>query len=214
MPLQTYGAVPVQNAATLVNEVAPRIQAAISTNFTVNLRSEAQWYSNHTAMVWTELPFVVPFFLSMKSGEGEFFYFGLFPPPDSATNAPPPQELINSLARTNLLYYDWEITEERLRHWRALTSLADVFRFERTFPTNTPSQLWLTAVTTNLGNAVTEISLLPPKGLDFVRRAHLGLTGFELVALARWVDASNFPISGDQGPAPAGKNAASTPVKP
>jgi hypothetical protein len=56
-------------------------------------------------------------------------------------------------------------------------------------------------VAPQLGNTVTEIKLDNPKELSIARKSHLGMTGYELTLLTRWMDATNFPFCGWQLPA-------------
>jgi hypothetical protein len=102
--------------------------------------------------------------------------------------------------RKNLVYYDWEITQERLVHARPLNQLLDIVN-RRQFPrTNAPAQKWLRTVGSLLGNTVTEVTLSAPKELTLTRRSHIGFTGAELETLARWLDAPGFPLKFEPPP--------------
>jgi hypothetical protein len=105
-----------------------------------------------------------------------------------------PTELLSRVtASTNLLCYDWEITESRLQHWVFLgQSLRLAFRRTQ-MPANYSSFAWLQAIAPKLGNTVTELEVSGPSTLSFVRKSHLGLTGFELHLLADWLESPQFP---------------------
>jgi hypothetical protein len=95
--------------------------------------------------------------------------------------------------RTNLVYYDWEITEDRLSHSRQLYQLAALVAWRKT-GTNTPSRLWLDKIGSLLGNTVTEVTQTAPNELFLVRKSHLGFTGIELATLSAWLDSLEFPF--------------------
>ena len=98
------------------------------------------------------------------------------------------------MGRTNLVYYDWEITGERLRHAIQLHQFYDIVN-GRPFPgTNVPTQKWLHAIQPHLGNTATEVMVVSPRELLLARKSHLGFTGFELASLARWVESAGFPL--------------------
>ena len=128
--------------------------------------------------------------------EGEYFVAGMFPPPP-LTNAPMPAELLASLTTdTNACYYQWEITQDRLFQWRSLFSTYYVVaELPLASPTSTGQQ-WLAAVSTNLGNSVTEIAVTSPNEMRLVRNSHLNLTGLEIVQLTYWLESTNFPFGG------------------
>ncbi len=63
-----------------------------------------------------------------------------------------------------------------------------------------PSQKWLREVRSKLGNAVTEVTVAGPQELHLVRRSHLGLTGFEIVTLVRWIESPGFPLTFEPPP--------------
>jgi len=112
----------------------------------------------------------------------------------------PPDLFAQLTGRKNLLYYDWEITQERLVHARPLYQLLDILHRRQFTPTNTPSHKWLREVGPLLGNTVTEVTLDAPKQLTLVRKSHLGLTGFELYTLARWIESRGFPLKFEPPP--------------
>jgi hypothetical protein len=212
-PLQTYAAFPVRDATNLLGRIGARIEDFVRTVSLTNSVSRVMWDSNRTTIAWLGLPIMVPTVGSAQLPEGEFLYAGLFPPPGT-TNEPPPAELLGNLARTNLLYYNWEVTEWRLRQVLGITSLIDLAKTDCTIPQTTPSQLWLAAISTNLGNTVTEISLVSPKELEIVRSAHVGLTGSELVALMRWIEGTNCVEGGVAPVMPSEGKAAHGSAKP
>jgi hypothetical protein len=129
---------------------------------------------------------------------GGLFHFA------SGTNPAPPELFSKLENRDNLVYYDWEITQARLRQWRPLYQLADIAAKCAFQATNAPTQRFLLAIEPLLGNAATEITATSPTGMTLQRSSHLGLTGFELFSLTRWIDSPAFPRFNIEGlPKPA-----------
>ena len=88
--------------------------------------------------------------------------------------------------------------------WRVLSQLAAVVSGQAQLQTNSAALPWLMAIESRLGNTITEVSASSPKEWTVIRKSHIGLTGFELVALARWLESPGFPRPGVWlGPEPA-----------
>jgi hypothetical protein len=115
------------------------------------------------------------------------------------------------------VYYDWEITQDRLAQWTILNQTASVIANKSQFRTNLPALPWLGKVGPLLGNTITEVTADSPTQWSLVRRSHMGLTGFEIVALVRWLESTNFPGLGIDLPSvpttSSVKPAAGTPPK-
>jgi len=101
-----------------------------------------------------------------------------------ATPAPP--ELFSQLKKKNLVYYDWEITQERLKQWRPIWQFAQIIQ-GKFFPASA-SDRWIEAITPKLENSVTEATLEKPNRLKLVRQSQSGFTALELVLLAHAID--------------------------
>src|SRR6185436_3111402 len=94
--------------------------------------------------------------------------------------------------RSDLLYYDWEITQNRLLQWKYVFQANSMAHIE-----NGLSELsikWIDEISRHLGNTATELTMISPNELKLVRKSHIGLAGLELVALARWIDSPAFPL--------------------
>jgi hypothetical protein len=59
---------------------------------------------------------------------------------------------------------------------------------------HSPGQEWLAAVTPKMSACGTEVTLTAPNELTLVRNAPIGFSASELVWLAYWLDAPNFPL--------------------
>ena len=113
--------------------------------------------------------------------------------PNSPKTRPLPPELFTLLARTNLVYYHWEITAERLEQLPQLTQLALMLTRHKQLDAQSAAGKWLDRIGPTLGNTVTEVTQTAPNELTFTRKAPGGLTAIELTALANWLEATNFP---------------------
>ena len=117
---------------------------------------------------------------------------GLFPLSKSPN--PAPSALFDQLnSKENMVYYQWEITQRRIETYKTLIRfLSFLFQKPQGEPRGVGFQ-WLTAIESKMGNAVTIVTAPETKKLELVRKSHFGLTGLELTAIARWIEASSFP---------------------
>jgi len=146
------------------------------------------------------LPFIQPYVRPVTNGLMRFIQGGLFPLPPRQSPAPP--DLFAQLGtRTNLLYYDYEVTHHRLHHGIQLYQLLNMASRRFGQGTNSPAKLWLRSVLEELNRntnapseTVTEITQSAPSELTLVRKSHLGFTGFELASFAAFLDSPGFPF--------------------
>ena len=130
------------------------------------------------------------------------------------------------LAQSNLVYYHWEITAERLKLLPQLSQLVLMVTRHRQLDAQSAAGKWLDRIGPTLGNAMTEVTQTAPDELSFTRKAPGGLTAVELTALANWLEAPNFPGCDLRLPPPqfrraapedswqaAGKNPAASPPR-
>jgi hypothetical protein len=64
---------------------------------------------------------------------------------------------------------------------------------KRELPPGSAADQWLNAIAPTLGSSVTRITQTGPAELSFNRTAQGGFTAVELIALADWLEAPNFP---------------------
>jgi hypothetical protein len=132
---------------------------------------------------------------------------------------PAPDPLFSQFEqRSDVVYFDWELTGLRLRQWRLLTEILPVFpqptpqdvaRQQKAAREAKPSPLgnqpltplavteaWLAELGTPiLDNTVTEVTRTSPTELTVVRNSEFLFTGLELVLLSHWLaDAPIGPI--------------------
>ena len=108
-----------------------------------------------------------------------------------------PDELAaHILSETNLVLFDFEITGQRLLHWRYLNDswriLSDAAHTPRLNITS-PPLTWISACWSNLAQCTTEIKLADLKTLTFARRSTIGFSALEIELLANWFELTSFP---------------------
>jgi hypothetical protein len=154
----------------------------------------AQFASNRTAAILRGLPVVVPFVEAAPAPYSGFAVAGLFPV-TGGTN-PAPAELFEQLNKKNLVFYDWEITEDRLKQLRPISQLVQIVGSPDALRPDAPSGRWIDAIVSKLGNTVTEGTLEGDRRIRFVRQSHVGLNALELIVLAHWLDPNDFRGAG------------------
>jgi hypothetical protein len=187
---QTFAAVPVPDANAALDQLYGRIAASHEDpqgQFFMPLHASM---ANHE-ISWTGVPFAAPFVRALREPAGDFLFAGLFPNLPRSKQLPP--ELFTALAPANLVYYNWEITAERLKLLLQPVQLAFVLSRHRQFDEQLAAAKWLNHVGPMLGNTITEVTQTAPDELTFTRNAPGGLTAVELFALAYWLESANFP---------------------
>ncbi len=187
-----YGALRVPDAANVLHRFAKVLLPQINTHLQQRAVGELVTLTNQPGVFWRGLPVIVPFMHPAPEPGGHFICGGIFPAP-LGTNPPPPELFAEFAGRTNLLYYDWEITQARLAQLRPLVKLLSIVTSKPYQNTDSLAEKWLGEIEPKLGNSITEVSVTSPQELTLVRKSPLGLTGAELIALAHWVESTNFP---------------------
>ncbi len=215
-PFQSFILARTPDASNELRRLSKTLPAAFNPVLAQKKAGTLEWDSNRFAILWKGLSILTPFLRAQTdTNSGNYLSFGLFPE-ISSTN-PAPADLVGQIAgRTNLLYYDWEITQARMGHWRVLSKMPFLAApFETPQGTNEQSRLllatetWLSAITPLLGNTITEVTVTSNKEIGATRRSPIGFTAMELVALARWINSPWFPAIGGPAPARTSKTAAS-----
>ena len=189
-PYQIQFAFPVENATNELHRLAINWLPLANSNLVNSPLEPLRVYTN-VAQISTRLLVLVPFLRRAPESNGEFLNGGVFPV-KPGPNEPPP-ELFAELNRTNLIYYDWEITKFRLRQLRETLNVLAALLTLPEMGTNSATSKWLDAAASKLGNAITEVTVSSPQEISLVRRSHLGLNGLELLTLANWIASTNFP---------------------
>lgn len=190
-PFQTFVAAPVENATNTIQQLGTRLTVGPHTNLQNSFLPSFTVTTNDNEIAWRGIPFIAPVLQSVRELAGDFLVAELFP--NSPNSSPLPPELLAQLDRTNLIFYHWEITAERLPEVRSLSQLALLLAGCPQLGAQSAAAKWLDRIGPTLGNTVTEITQTAPDEWTFKRKAPGGLTAFELVALANWLEATNFP---------------------
>ena len=122
IPFQTFVAVPVGDATNAIQQIGAKLAVGPHTNLQNPFLHSFTVTTNDNAISWHGLPFIVPALQPVREPAGDFLLAGLFP--NSPSSRPLPTELLAQLDRTNLIFYHWEITAERLQEIRGLSQLA------------------------------------------------------------------------------------------
>ena len=190
---QTFLTLPMANPSNVIQTIAPTAPRVVKSRLKDSM-GDLGWKSNKAELVWFGLPFIVPQLRPTWDGKEGFLFAELFPM-SPRTNAPPPELFNQVIGQKDLVYYDWEITQARIPHARQMYQLYNIVNRRQMIPSTAPTEKWLSAIAPLLGNTVTEIRKSSAKELTLVRKSHLGMTGFELVTLARWIDSPDFPLA-------------------
>ncbi|MEN9574901.1 MAG: hypothetical protein RL514_2756 [Verrucomicrobiota bacterium] len=196
VPYNLHAAAPMPEASNTVVRLAPHALHTLGTNVAKVGLGRIAFTTNRTELGWVGMPILVPFVRPAPEPGDDFLLFGSMAgiiPMGPNTN-PPPAELLNQfLPRTNLVYYDWEITEAKLAQWVPIFQLSAMMSATPSFPGAAAAHAWLRGVSPKLANTITEVTATSPTELHAVRRSDLGLTAIELTLLARWLDNPAFP---------------------
>ncbi len=203
---QLFFAYPSPNPTNAVKDLAVRLPIW-TTNFLERSSGSFMFVSNRSEVFWQGLPFIIPNVRPMVDGRQSYVSGGLIPLP-GRTNPPPPDLYAQFVSRDNVVYYDWELTGTRLSHARQMYQLQSILNRRQIAGTNAPVERWLLDLVPQLGNSITEVTQAAPNELLLVRKSHLGLTGFELATLGRWIESPSFPFGFDQPPLIARPNPA------
>ncbi|MCP5528755.1 MAG: hypothetical protein H7A47_18340, partial [Verrucomicrobiales bacterium] len=186
----------------VLREVTPRLQKLADASMPYLAPGHFEYQAETNRTVLRDVIMTVPFLEARPEAEPGFLVGGVSLPL-IATGEPPPPALLEQLTGTpDLVAYHWELTQPRLDHWWNVNLF---YSMVRTYPPPSPESAvnrWLRdpELTKCLGNAVTEIRLTGPRTLALNRRSSVGLTGFELVQLARWIDGEDFPCWTERQP--------------
>lgn len=201
-PFSTYFAVPVKNATNLMNEFAVKLPPILISTNSISKDGNIFWVSNKAELVWQGLPLMTPFLKATSDKNGEYLFGGLFASMAQKKTPAPPELYQQFSTRTNLMYYDWELTRERLLQLAQLYQILPLFTKIPQVAESKTGQKWIMKVANELGDAATEMVLKNPAEVMIVRRSTIGLTGFELLQFARWVD---MPVKSNNGNLPTKK---------
>jgi hypothetical protein len=191
-PFLDYFAAPTSNASNLVDLLGARIMSVANPLLATNRMGTIERSTNFHGIEWTRVPIMTPFLRAETSEQGQFLVGGLAP--HGLTNSPPPQRtMVELFARTNVLFYDSEITGPRLEAWMHLTQLARLASRRQQLTAEAPTIPWLRVVGPLISPSLTTVTRTAPAELSFQRSSAIGFTAAELHLLADWIESPQFP---------------------
>jgi hypothetical protein len=185
---QKFFAAPVANPEKFVVAVAARIGPMFDTNTPgPRVLGDFNFSTNRHSILIQQLAGALPLLGALHTNGADYVMGGLYM--GTRTTNAPPTELMRQLERPNLVAYDWEITAESAKHWRAIRQLDDIAFMRPVIPSAAAGQKWFLAAIPKMGNTVTEVTRVSPTEWNVLRSSPAGLTGFELAQLIWWIDA-------------------------
>jgi hypothetical protein len=197
-PIETYLALPVSNSVTALAQLGQNLAA--DTNWENWLMYNLPLDRTNDRIALLNIPFFVsPEVRALTDPSGDYLLADFFP---DLPGLQPPQALLQAINRDNLVAYHWEITPVRLKDLPHLTQLTLMMTQHRQLDGASAAAQWLNHIGPTLGDSVTEVTQAGPSELSFKRSAPAGLTAIELMALAEWLEAPNFPSCDLSAPPP------------
>ena len=165
------------------------------------------------ALTWGNVPLFAPYVTVGNSDDKGYIVGGVFPP-DPVKKPIPAELLAEFTGKENLVYYNWEITGQRLEKWNLLIQFAAILSDRREQLVNDTKGIeFLTALRPKLGNTITDATIVGNR-LTITRKSQLGLTALELSLLSRWLDNPRFPAPTLQWPPAPAKQRTAKPKQP
>ena len=193
-PLQDYFAVPLLDASNRVGQLTQRLLGQGNPWLAARGYLGFEPLPAANGVTWGKSSRLQPFLKSVDTDAGPVVFGGLLPAGGMATNLPPPAGMIQDvLRRTNLVYYDWEVTGPRADAWFNLGQTARELLRRAKLPADSAGATWLGMLLPRLGTSATVVTQTGDRQLTFIRKSTLGLTAVELQLLADWLESPQFP---------------------
>ena len=210
VPVQTFAAVPVPDAPKALAQLEQKLST--NTQWQDQLLMPTTMTATSNKLSWGGVPFIGPNVQAVQEPAGDFLVAEAFP--NGPPGGPLPAELLAQFARPGLVYYHWEATGGRLKQLPHLVQLGLMFTRHKQFDASSAAGKWLDRIGPTLGSFATEATQTAPDELTFSRKAPAGLTAIELLALANWLEATNFPGCDLRLPAPPPESGSPPPPTP
>jgi hypothetical protein len=212
IPFQTYLVWEWPDVTNTLRAIAPKLTPLAKAHLPKISAGNIAHATNLARINWYGLPIWVPFMA--PAPDPGFVVTGLMPTEGKRIPAPP--ELFAEVAgRTNIIFYDWEISQARLEDWRMTETFYRMVAGYESPATNSLSYQWLndTNIASQLGNTVTEVTRVSPTELRVLRSSSAGLTGLELFRLVQWLDDPAFPGRSELAPVRSRRAVAPPPLR-
>ncbi|HEV2693299.1 MAG TPA: hypothetical protein VG347_10435 [Verrucomicrobiae bacterium] len=193
-PFQCFAAIPVTDASAELHQLGNGLQTVMTDRSTHGgLTSPYTLDIINSDILLMGTPFIYPYIKTLTEPSGQFLFAGGFPNASKLKSKPLPPELFQRLATPNLVFYHWEITAERLPQQLNLSQLVLFLTQHKQLEDDSAAYKWAAKIGPSLGNTDTEIIQAAPDQFAFMRKTPGGLTALELLSLATWLEATNFP---------------------
>jgi hypothetical protein len=192
IPSQSYFAAIWPDSSNRFENLSDRLVQAVDAHVVPDGLGKPGRMTNASSVVWTGNPFSQPFLQHKTETAGEIVLGGFSAVPPAGQ--PIPSVLLHQFkSQTNVLYYDWELTESRVAGWVYLGQLLRFATGKSQLGSNSAGLRWLQAVGPKLGNSATIVHQTAPNKLTVSRTSSAGFTGIELQGLMDWIESPNFP---------------------
>ena len=191
VPFRTWFSLPIDpNSATNVlqavhERLTPWFDGSKGTNGSAMGRLVLA--GNQEAVAIQDIERIIHPVLGKVEIDGQSYLYGSFFQPAPSTQGMP-EGLEAQLDRSDLVYYDFEITEEAVMHWGGFIQFGYMMLGRLPSARNAVAQKWLQSAVEKAGETVTEIVQTSEQQLVLRRRGPFGLNAMEWVALVRWLD--------------------------
>ncbi|HEY5915650.1 MAG TPA: hypothetical protein VJA21_34120 [Verrucomicrobiae bacterium] len=190
IPFHSYSAAATAKPDELLDKIRGHLLKEANPWLATNATGYFENSTNRNAVLWKVVPFIAPIIESATNGG--FLVAGLAA--DTSTNPPPSAETLQGvISRTNVFYYDWELTGSRIGEWLYIGQLFRVIFNKPQLPKNALSVAWLKALEQKLLESRTVLSRTGPEEVSFARGSGLGLTAIELHLMIDWLESPEFP---------------------
>lgn len=192
VPLQTFLSAPFPHASNRVERATEALLQEGSSWLATNGMGHLERLPQQGGFGWTGIPFLALQVIPVATPDGDFLTCGLSP--NINTNLPPPAELIRTiLAWTNLVYYQWEVTQPRVEAWIYISQVFRLIFKKAQLPRDSTGLTWLKAAAPKLGNSISVATVSGPSRIAFVRESSIGFTSVEMQLLVDWLESPQFP---------------------
>ncbi len=192
VPTETCIAARVENGGKWMQDNGQALASAGTSLLGTNAYGSFSFDPSKAALSWGPLPIVAPTMKPWPDASGSFVLLTLASTPTN-TSPPPPGWFANISESTNMCYYDWELTRDRLHQWLFMGQLTRLTLQCQQLPTNAAALRFIVSAAPHLGPSLTRVSVESPDKLRLSRKSSLGFTGVELNLLADWLESPLFP---------------------